>query len=292
MGVTGAHDEAIGYLLPPSYTFVCDTLEDKTKPGGNGENETTSEANSKLSTEETNLIVEFERASDYSLQHSENISDFMEQRDGFPNLDVHAHSNNWGTSGMAPVAKFDYPEDEGYASATDVENTQKTARIRPFHLSPELPAIRQILEPAKQTDDADVEFARPPLITTLAATSPHSLPMLPIPRQQSSWHNGPSSYSSIQTFDDFPGLRQQSQSGTEAKRLVTVSAEATARAHHHWLRPCAVCARKAGGEGKEWSLLPKKVGRPKITDAREETSGVHKRTAKWLKKQEGRLIDQ
>ena len=106
---------------------------------------------------------------------------------------------------------------------------------------------------------------------------------------QNSWNNKTLSFPSWRTFDDIAGLRRQSQTGVEAKRLVTISMEAASRAHHHWLRPCAACARKAGREKSE-RKMEKDIGEEMAEGkGSKQVGGVYMRTVHWVKKQEGRI---
>ncbi|MCJ1389285.1 hypothetical protein MMC18_002141 [Xylographa bjoerkii] len=186
-------------------------------------------------------------------------------------------------------------EDEGYISADENSWSPETC---PEHLSVRQPQMQQVVrsaifEPLDSLEHS--EIARPPLLALLTASA-HSLPLPPPPHRQSDGNGKLSSFPSLQTFDEIPGLRRQSLSGAETKRLVTISAEAASRAHHHWLRPCAACARKAGAESKGWHLLQKKKKKKTGNDTRGEISiegrqelGVYSRTVHWVKKQEERI---
>ncbi|MCJ1296043.1 hypothetical protein MMC34_007608 [Xylographa carneopallida] len=186
------------------------------------------------------------------------------------------------------------PEDEGYVSA---EDNLGLSQRGPEHLSvrqPQLPVqqiVRSTIFEPRDSLEQD-EIAGPPLLARLTAST-LLLPLPTIPLCDSDGDRRPSSFPSLQTFDDIPGLRRQSFSRAETMRLVTISAEATSRAHHHWLRPCAACARKAGAESQGWHLLPKaKTGDKRKEDGSVEggsEASVYKRTAHWVKRQEERI---
>ncbi|MCJ1409143.1 hypothetical protein MMC19_003221 [Ptychographa xylographoides] len=121
---------------------------------------------------------------------------------------------------------------------------------------------------------------------------PNSSPILLEPwvtRHQSSWHWETSSSPNTVSFDDIPGLRRESQSIREVQRLVTISADAVGRAHHHWLRPCTACARKAVAEKKEKEFVMKRSKRAASIPDTNEAGGVYRRTVHWVKKQEERI---
>ncbi|MCJ1378202.1 hypothetical protein MMC17_001298 [Xylographa soralifera] len=184
------------------------------------------------------------------------------------------------------------PEDEGYISAEDNSWCSETG---PEHLSVRQPQTQQVVRSAifEPLDSSErSEIARPPLLALLTASA-LSLPLPTFPQHQSDGNRRLSSFPSLQTFDDIPGLRRQSLSKAETMRLVTISAETTSRAHHHWLRPCTACARKAGAEPRGWHLLPKKktgddTREERSTDGDKE-SGMYNRTVHWVKKQEERI---
>ncbi|MCJ1316642.1 hypothetical protein MMC15_001963 [Xylographa vitiligo] len=183
-------------------------------------------------------------------------------------------------------------EDEGYVSAEDSLGCPEKG---PEHLSVRQPQMGQVVrsaifEPLGSLDRG--EIARPPLLACLTASA-LSLPLSKIPHRPSNGDRRLSSFPGLQTFDDIPGLRRQPLSRAETMRLVTISAETTSRAHHHWLRPCAACVRKAGAESKGWHLLPKTKTGDNTKDERSvegaKEPSVYKRTADWVKKQEERI---
>ncbi|MCJ1402757.1 hypothetical protein MMC11_005978 [Xylographa trunciseda] len=183
-------------------------------------------------------------------------------------------------------------EDEGYVSAD--ENSWSPETGLEF-LSDQQPQMQQVVrsvifEPLDSLEHSEV--ARPPLLARLTASA-DSVALPTLPHHQSDRNSRLSSFPSLKTFDDIPGLRRQSLSGLETTRLVTISAEATARAHHHWLRPCAACARKAGAESKGWHLLSKKKAkdesRESMSSEREAEPGMYQRTVHWVRKQEERI---
>ncbi|MCJ1438764.1 hypothetical protein MMC27_008154 [Xylographa pallens] len=184
------------------------------------------------------------------------------------------------------------PEDEGYFSA---EDNLECPESGPERLSVRQRQMQQVVrstifEPFDSVEHS--EIARPPLLALLTASAV-SLPIPTLLHQPSGGDRRLSSFPSLQTFDDIPGLRRESLSKAETMRLVTISAETTSRAHHHWLRPCSACARKAGAEPKGWHLLLKiKTGDNTKEDSSNEGGkepGVYRRTAHWVKKQEERI---
>ena len=184
------------------------------------------------------------------------------------------------------------PEDEGYFSAEDNFGCPQRG---PEHIGVRKRQMQQVIrstifEPLDSLEHS--EIARPPLLALLTASAV-SLPLPTLPHPPSDGDRRLSSFPRFQTFDDMPGLRRQSLSKAETMRLVTISAELTSRAHHHWLRPCAACARKAGAESKGWHFLPKikirdSTKEDRTTEGNKEP-GVYMRTAHWVKKQEERI---
>ncbi|MCJ1283707.1 hypothetical protein MMC26_003038 [Xylographa opegraphella] len=184
------------------------------------------------------------------------------------------------------------PEDEGYVSAGDSSGCPERC---PEHLSAQPPQTQQVLrstlfEPFDSPEHG--EIARPPLLALLSTSTP-SLPLPTLPHRRSDGDRRLSSFPSLQTFDDIPGLEQESPSGAETMRLVADSRGTTSRAHHHWLRPCAACARKAGAASKGWHLLLKTKSGDNTNEQRggrgEKEASVYRRTAHWVKKQEERI---
>jgi hypothetical protein len=126
-----------------------------------------------------------------------------------------------------------------------------------------------------------------PLLGT--AYSPTAVAKPYIARRYSS-QASPTDFRSKITFDDIPGLRKRSLTGSEAKRLVTISMEAASRAHHHWLRPCAACSRRLAEEKAEKKSkimangsvedLPGDQTRDKGTVGK-----VYKHTLHWVRKE-------
>ena len=109
-----------------------------------------------------------------------------------------------------------------------------------------------------------------------------------VPNQMS--HPGPRALQPSVSF------RRSSYSSAEAKRLLTISTTAVARAHHHWLRPCDACVRKAeGGTGRKMErnrlrkAIPSEDGISSRFEREEKMDGMVKKTIGWVKKQEGKM---
>ncbi|MCJ1478503.1 hypothetical protein MMC13_007183 [Lambiella insularis] len=241
---------------PPSSaaTIVCGTSEGKNKASEfRG-------SHAKLEPER-NFAVGAGRLGSTAPQYSETYDALVEDRCGLQHEANRFPCTNEKTPQLAlgsiDAATYYPDEDEGYTSATIVEELHSPAFIRAIHRSPDMAAIRRILESGEPVDDN--ESTRPPLIARLATTpshSSHSSPMLSISRRQPGWH-GPSSSSSAQTLDDVPRNCRKSQPKGEAKYTVKSSAAAAARARRHLLRPCASCAREAGLRRKKMELVIK-----------------------------------
>jgi len=183
--------------------------------------------------------------------------------------------------------RFHISEDEGYASganaAISLEAEPKDSRRKIL----QVPRVRSMLDPLDEGVEVDARHG---------SISPYIQPaplMLTSPRPtlgpQRSWSGNDGMFPSRATFDEMPGLRRQSQTSAEAKRLVTISVDAASRAHHHWLRPCAACAQKAAEEKPK-----KRLGRliaEEMQGSGEDKSenGVYKRTVHWVKRQEERI---
>ena len=189
--------------------------------------------------------------------------------------------------GVVIERSFHLSEDEGFASGKDA-NISSMVRAEGSHQKVlRAPRVKSMLEPLEAVGEVDARHgsinpyikAAPLLIITPRPT---------LPRQRS-WNGNDTAFPSRATFDDIPGLRRQSQSSVEAKRLVMISVDAVSRAHHHWLRPCAACAKRAAEEKpkkRQGKLIEEEMqggGGNKSSD------GVYKRTVHWVKRQEERI---
>ena len=178
-------------------------------------------------------------------------------------------------------------KDEGYASGEDTIISlgvgQEELRPNKFQVS----RVRSMLEPFEPVREVEGRHG-----SINPYIQPAHLRMI-TPRQtigpQRSWSGNDAMFPSNSTFDDIPGLRRQSQTGAEAKRLVTISVDAASRAHHHWLRPCAACAKKAAEEKPKKRLGKLIAEEMQGSGETNSADGVYKRTVLWVKRQEERI---
>ena len=287
------HTVDSNHLLRPVHTIPAELMTSEDEAEGTEGNDRAAEETVKLNKPETGSEARVSMIS--TSEDLITLEDGSHKGQGIEVDDKEIHAPDYEGSVCTKntiVGEANQPfDDESYVSAD--ENLLSTERGHEHH-SAQQPQMHEVVrsiifEPLDLPKHS--EIARPPLLAVLTAST-HSLPLPTLPSRQSEEETRLSSFPSLQTFDDIPGLRRQSLSGVEAKRLVTISAKATSQAHHHWLRPCAACARKAGAEGKSWHLLSKKAANNTREDASSEVEhepGVYKQTVQWVKKQEDRI---
>lgn len=178
-------------------------------------------------------------------------------------------------------------EDEGYASGGDVTIPPVDAPEEWRPKTSQVPRVRSLLEPFNAVDETNV-----PRGSINPYIQPAPLMLLtpkPTIRTQRSMSGNDAVFPSKTTFNDILGLRRQSQTGVEAKRLVSISVDAAARAHHHWLRPCAACAKKAAEEKPKKRLGKLIAEEMQSSEDDKAADGVYKRTVHWVRRQEERI---
>lgn len=178
-------------------------------------------------------------------------------------------------------------EDEGYASGEDITIPPVDAPEEWRPKASQVPRVRSLLEPFNAVDETYV-----PRGSINPYIQPAPLMLLtpkPTVRTQRSMSGNDAVFPSKATFNDILGLRRQSQTGAEAKRLVSISVDAAARAHHHWLRPCAACAKKAAEEKPKKRLGKLIAEEMQSSEDNKAADGVYKRTVHWVRRQEERI---
>lgn len=183
--------------------------------------------------------------------------------------------------------RFHLSEDEGYASGKDVAIPTVVAPEESPPKIVQAPGVKSLLEPFETVGKADTRHGS---INPYAQPAPLML-ITPRPtiRTQRSMSGNDAVFPSKATFDDILGLRRRSQTGAEAKRLVSISVDAASRAHHHWLRPCAACAKKAAEEKPKKRLGKLIAEEMQGSEETKAADGVYKRTVHWVRRQEERI---
>ena len=186
------------------------------------------------------------------------------------------------------IVKASHPEDEGYVSSEDTGAAPTTSILEESPQSDQIRDQRSLLT-SNAASDGDERLVRSPHVSKSQSFYLHpnaSTPSLSSPkriRRQSS-------------FPTQPSRRSTSQSTAEAKRLLTLSTNAVARAHHHWLRPCDACARKAEAgtvrkveRNRLRKAFPSEDAAVVKVEEEEKGEGVVRRTVGWVKKQEEKI---
>ena len=279
-----SYEGFIDRVLPPAYTFVCDSKE----PDKAQECQEKVDVRGKDNDEwklETNMEVQKRLTSgsqvDWSIVGSLEVENGTDKQN--ESQDV-SHNNSICDVVAVRHENPDNFDDEGYKSADEAPVFGLITICETSPATVQKPPVRSMLEPL------EAAHVHPSDNPRFEIKSPTVAPFrTQIFNSQDSWNNKNLAFPSRKTFDDIPGLRRQSQTGIEAKRIVTISMEAASRAHHHWLRPCAACARKAGQEKSERKV--EEIGGEKMAEEKESKliGGVYKRTVHWVKRQEGRI---
>ena len=191
-------------------------------------------------------------------------------------------------------------DDEGYGSSDDTVNAAAALALTtlPSEVPAQDPGSLSTLSSAsghgeRRSVDTQAHPSKNSHLHPNASTTTIAQ-IRPIRRKSSSLYRvlrpGP------QILPSSASVRCSSYSSAEAKRLLEISTAAAARAHHHWLRPCDACVRKAEkgtGRKMERNRLRKACPSEEGTIARlkreEKVDRMVKRTRGWVRKQEEKM---
>ena len=191
-------------------------------------------------------------------------------------------------------------DDEGYGSSDDTTNAALV--LAPNTISLEVPAQDPKSLPTLSFASSDSERSSTDTRTQASKhlyfhpnASTTTLAQIRPIRRQSSFPSQVS-HPDPRTLQSSAFIRRSSYSSAEAKRLLEISTMAAARAHHHWLRPCDTCVRKAeGGTGGKMErnrlhkAFPSEDGTITRFEREEKVDRMVKRTLGWMKKQEEKM---